>query len=143
MGIFCLVKSKQSYQHYLSYEKDGNGNESSLLFENWQMTRNIALGAGASFVCIYSFAFLLIFWAGMLHKQQRKVVSGCGMTLFLIGAWVVFAFSCVVDVVILVLAFDQDNVVYIEIVWAAFVGHVVSWLAMLVNEEMARRWIAD
>lgn len=79
----------------------------------------------------------------MLHKQQRKVVSGCGMTLFLIGAWVVFAFSCVVDVVILVLAFDQDNVVYIEIVWAAFVGHVVSWLAMLVNEEMARRWIAD
>lgn len=65
------------------------------------------------------------------------------MTIFLIAAWIIFAFSFVVDVVILVLAFDSDNVVYVEIVWAAFIGHGVSWLLMLANEEMARRWVKD
>lgn len=65
------------------------------------------------------------------------------MTVFLIGAWIVFAFSFLVDVVVLVLAFDVDNVVYVELVWGAFLGHSVGWLLMLVNEEMARRWVAD
>lgn len=143
MGILCLVKTEEAFNAYMSYEEEGNGNESSVLFEQWQMLRNVALGSGAACVSIYSLAFLLIFWAGMQHKMRRKVVSGCCMTIFLIGAWIVFAFSFVIDVVILVLAFDNDNVVYPEIVWAAFIGHGISWLLMLVNEEMARRWIAE
>ena len=143
MGILCLVKTDEAYHAYITYEENGNGNESSVLFESWQMCRNIALGAGASCVSIYSLAFLLVFWSGMQHKMRRKVVSGCCMTFVLIGAWILFAFSFVVDVVVLVLAFDVDNVVYPEIVWAAFIGHSVAWLGMLVNSEIARRWIAD
>lgn len=127
----------------MAYEKEGNGNESSLLFDTWQMSRNIALGAGASCVSILSLAFILIFWSGMQHKQRRHVVSTCTMTFFLIGAWILFAFSFVVDVVVLVLAFDEDNVVYPEIVWAAFLGHCLAWLCMLVNEELSRRWEED
>ncbi|KAL3796544.1 hypothetical protein HJC23_009675 [Cyclotella cryptica] len=141
MGVASIVKSDQAYQAHINYQEQGNGSESSALFETWQMARNIALGAGASSVVIYSLAFLLVFWSGMHHKMKRKVVSGCCMTLFLIGGWIVFAFSFVVDVVVLVLAFDVDNVVYPEIVWAAFIGHNVSWLLMLVNSEMARRWV--
>lgn len=127
----------------MAYEKEGNGNESSLLYDTWQMCRNIALGAGASCVSIFSLAFILIFWAGMQYKQRRHAVSTCVMTFFLIGAWILFAFSFVVDVVVLVLAFDEDNVVYPEIVWAAFLGHCLAWLCMLVNEELARRWEED
>lgn len=143
MGILCLYKTNEAYNAYREYEEEGNGDQSFALFDAWQMSRNVALGAGASCVSIYSLAFLLIFWAGMQHKMKRKVVSGCCMTMFLIGAWIVFAFSFLVDVVVLVLAFDEDKVVYSEIVWAAFIGHTISWLGMLVNEEMARSYIAE
>ncbi|KAL7482353.1 hypothetical protein ACHAW6_008015 [Cyclotella cf. meneghiniana] len=141
MGVVSIVKSDEAFQAHINYEEEGNGKQSSALFEAWQMARNIALGAGASCVVVYSLAFLLVFWSGMHHKMKRKVVPGCCMNLFLIGGWIVFAFSFVVDVVVLVLAFDVDNVVYPEIVWAAFIGHNVSWLLMLVNSEMARRWV--
>lgn len=148
MGILCLIKTDEAYHAFFSYEEysntnNSNTNEESTLFNEWQMARNIALGSGAASVSVFSLSFLLIFWSGMQYKLKRKVVSSCCMTVFLIGAWIVFAFSFVVDVVVLVLAFDVDNVVYPEIVWAAFLGHAVGWLLMLVNEEMARRWVDE
>jgi hypothetical protein len=141
LGVASIVKTNEAYDAHVVYKVEGNGNESSVLFEDWQMARNVALGAGASCACIFSLAFLFVFWSGMRHKLKRKVVSGCCMTMSLIGAWIVFAFTFVVDVVVLVLAFDDDNVVYPAIVWAAFIGHNVSWLLMLVNSETARRWV--
>jgi hypothetical protein len=153
LGILCLVKTNEAYDAYMSYQEytsnnsnnnsTNNSTEESILFDTWQMNRNIALGSGAASVSIFSLSFLLIFWSGMQHKLKRRVVSSCCMTVFLIGAWIVFAFSFLVDVVVLVLAFDVDNVVYVELVWGAFLGHSVGWLLMLVNEEMARRWVAD
>jgi hypothetical protein len=80
----------------------------------------------------------LVFWSGVNHKMKRKVVAGFVMAGTLISGWIVFALTFLVDVVVLVLAFDEDNVVYPEVVWAAFIGNVVAWLLMLTHSEMAR-----
>ncbi|KAL7482354.1 hypothetical protein ACHAW6_008016 [Cyclotella cf. meneghiniana] len=139
LGICSVVRSNDAYEAHIDYEEESNGNRSGSLYETWQMARNTALGTGAAAVVCFSLAFLLVFWSGMNHKMSRKVNPGFCMAGCFISGWIVFALTFLVDVVVLVLAFDEDNVVYPEVVWAAFIGNIVAWLLMLTHSEMARR----
>ncbi|KAL7508808.1 hypothetical protein ACHAXN_005883 [Cyclotella atomus] len=139
LGICSVVRSNDAYEAHIDYEEEGSTNKSGTLYETWQMARNTALGTGAAAVVCFSLAFLLVFWSGINHKMYRGVQPGFCMAGCLISGWIVFALTFLVDVVVLVLAFDSDNVVYPEVVWAAFVGNVVAWLLMLTHSELARR----
>lgn len=141
LGICAVVRSNDAYEAHIDYEEETSGLKSGTLYETWQMARNTALGTGAAAVVCFSLAFLLVFWSGVNHKMKRKMTSGFVMSGTLISGWIVFALTFLVDIVVLVLAFDEDNVVYPEVVWAAFIGNVVSWLLMLTHSELARRVI--
>jgi ABC-type Fe3+ transport system permease subunit len=144
LGICSVVRTNDAYDAHLDYEEESTYSSnirqrSGSLYETWQMARNTALGTGASAVVCFSLAFLLVFWSGMQYKMKRKVVPGFCMTGLFISGWIVFALTFLIDVVVLVLAFDEDNVVYPEVVWAAFIGNVAAWLLMMTHSELARR----
>ena len=141
LGTCAVVKANDAYEAHIDYEEEGDGTKTGTLYSEWQMARNPSLGPGPASVVCFSLAFLLVFWSGVNHKMRRRVQPGFCMAGTLISGWIVFALTFLVDVVVLVLAFDEDNVVYPSVVWAAFIGNVAGWLLMLTHSELARRVI--
>eukprot|EP01082_Thalassiosira_pseudonana_P008866 g7813.t1 g7813 contig26:339476-340333(-) len=139
MGIVSVTKTNTAYEVHETWLDEASGSKSGSLFEEWQMARNVALGTGAAAVMCFSVSTLLVFYSGMTHKMKRKAKGGYCLTGFLIAGWIVFAMTFINDIVILVLAFDEDNIIYPEVVWSALIGNIFAWLLMFGYSEMARR----
>jgi hypothetical protein len=58
---------------------------------------------------------------------------------FLIAACVIFCLTFINELIVLVLAFNVDQVIYPEVVWSALIGSILSWMLMFGYSEMARR----
>lgn len=130
-GIFCVFK------FYESFDAREAGVETS--DEEFIVNRTVAIGtAGASALC-FTIAILGAFYAGLRHKSKGDGGGHCCMGGFLISGGIIFCLTCINELIVLVLAFDRENVIYPEVVWSALIGNIISWMLMFGYSEMARR----
>jgi hypothetical protein len=73
----------------------------------------------------------------MSKSDGRK--GHCCMGGFLMAGGVIFCLVFIIDLIVLVLAFDSENAIYPEIIWSALIGSILSWMLMFGYSEMARR----
>ena len=131
MGIVCVVKTYGAYEHRQSETTDR---------EAYIICRTVALGTGAAGTMCFTISTLLSFYAGTHHKMKNEDKKGsCCLGGFLIAGWIIFCLTFINNLVIMVLAFDDDNVIYPELVWSALIGSMLSWMLMFGFSEMARR----
>ncbi|KAL3815872.1 hypothetical protein ACHAXA_010262 [Cyclostephanos tholiformis] len=130
-GIFCVFKS------YESFDSREAGVDTS--DEDYIVNRTVAIGTGGASTLCFTIAILGAFYAGMRHKSKGDGGAHCCMGGFLIAGGVIFCLTCINELIILVLAFDSENVIYPEVVWSALIGNIISWMLMFGYSEMARR----
>jgi hypothetical protein len=130
-GIVCVFKS---YEAFDLREAGADTDD-----EEYAVSRTIALGTGAASTICFTIAILGAFYAGMRHKSKSNGKAHCCMGGFLIAACIIFCLTFINGLIILVLAFDIENVIYPEVVWSALIGSILSWMLMFGYSEMARR----
>ena len=131
-GIACVIKTYEAF----------DGREAGLTHddEEYVVDRTVAVGTGAAATLCFTIATLCSFYAGMRHKSRSKSKkTHCCAGGLVIAAWIIFCLTFVNDLIILVLAFDGDNVIYPEVVWSALIGSILSWMLMFGFSEITRR----
>ena len=132
-GIVCVFKAYESF----------DARESGIDIKNaaYEVSRTIALGTGGASTLCFTIAILLSFYAGMRHKEKAPpgASNHCCMGGFLIAACVTFCLTFINELIVLVLAFNVNQVIYPEVVWSALIGSILSWMLMFGYSEMARR----
>ena len=111
---------------------------------NYLSTRHMAIGCGAASTLCFTVATLCSFYAGMKYamkwnSNQKKEKQNCCMSGFVIAAWVIFSMTFILNLILLVMAFDTMTRVYPDAVWVAFLGSLFAWLLMFGYSEMTRR----
>jgi hypothetical protein len=137
-GIVCVFKAYESFD---VREEAGSIDMNITNDERFEVSRTIAIGTGGASTLCFTIAILLSFYAGMRHKEKAPpgASSHCCMGGFLIAACVIFCLTFINELIVLVLAFNIDQVIYPEVVWSALIGSILSWMLMFGYSEMARR----
>lgn len=131
-GIVCVFKSYEAFDA----REAGVGIED----DEYIVNRTIAMGTGAASTLCFTIAILGAFYAGMRHMSKSDGRKGhCCMGGFLMAGGVIFCLVFIIELIVLVLAFDSENVIYPEIIWSALIGSILSWMLMFGYSEMARR----
>mmetsp|Transcript_2669 Transcript_2669/g.4757 ORF Transcript_2669/g.4757 Transcript_2669/m.4757 type:complete len:299 (-) Transcript_2669:218-1114(-) len=129
-GIACVCKTYEAYDGRIA----GLPND----HEDYVVDRTVAVGTGGASVLSFTISTLCSFYAGMKHKAKAKR-EHCCQAGFVIASWIIFCLTFINALIILVLAFDEENIIYPEVVWSALVGSILSWMLMFGYSEMARR----
>ena len=134
-GSVCIVKTYHADDARIESKEAGQDQ-----FENEEYTtaRTVALGMGAVSTLCFTIATLCSFYAGLRHKMKNGA-KHCCLDGLLISGWVIFCLTFITNLIILVLAFDAENIIYPEVVLVAFMGSLLSWFLMFGYSEMARR----
>eukprot|EP00578_Thalassiosira_sp_NH16_P014507 CAMPEP_0181119718 /NCGR_PEP_ID=MMETSP1071-20121207/23751_1 /TAXON_ID=35127 /ORGANISM="Thalassiosira sp., Strain NH16" /LENGTH=219 /DNA_ID=CAMNT_0023204283 /DNA_START=201 /DNA_END=857 /DNA_ORIENTATION=+ len=116
-GAVCISNTYQTEEIRLQAE-DGDLSED----EDYIITRTVAIGTGGAYALCFTIATLCSFYAGVKNtskwsKEDRKKKEHCCMSGFVIAAWVIFCFTFITDLIILVWTFDEDKPVYPIVVW--------------------------
>ncbi len=75
--------------------------------------------------------------AGKVYKKNAK--GSCCLDAFMIAAWIIFFLTFVYNTILIVLAFNPENVRYPAVVLVGFSGCILAWLLMLGYSELARQ----
>ena len=131
-GLACVFKTYEAYDWRMA----GLDPED----EDYAVARAVAVGCGGAATLCFVIATLCSFYAGMRHKSKsRGNKKHCCLGGLVIAGWILFCLCFINALIILVLAFDDENVIYPEVVWTALIGSVLSWMMMFGYSEMARR----
>jgi len=131
-GIVCVFKSYEAF--------DAREAGVDIEDDEYIVNRTIAMGTGAASTLCFTIAILGAFYAGMRHMSKSDGTKGhCCMGGFLMAGGVIFCLVFIIELIVLVLAFDSENVIYPEIIWSALIGSILSWMLMFGYSEMARR----
>lgn len=131
LGFICVGKVYDVFEHSM---------ESDYVSEYFVVNRQVALGIGAFATLCYCIAFMLAFYAGMKYKiKQQKKKKQCCRDGLLIAAWVIFCLTSINNLIILILAFDEEARIYPEVALCAVIGSIVAWLFVFGWAEMTRR----
>lgn len=98
------------------------------------------MGTGAAATLCFTIAILCSFYAGIRHKTKSKAKKEhtC-LSAFVLAGWIIFSLTFILELICLVLAFDEDVPIYPEMVWTALIGSIVAWMLMFGYSELARR----
>lgn len=131
LGSICVRKV---------YDVFENSMESDYVSDYFVVNRQVALGIGAFATLCYCIAFMLAFYAGMKYKLKCKEnEKKCCRDGLLIAAWVIFCLTSINNLIILILAFDEEARIYPEVALCAVLGSIVAWLFVFGWAEMTRR----
>ncbi|KAL3761742.1 hypothetical protein ACHAWU_001258 [Discostella pseudostelligera] len=130
-SVVCIFKTYEAFDLYEAGVDTGD--------EHYSITRTVAISTGGASVLSFTIATFCSFYAGMRHRHDGHGDGHCCLDGFIIAGWVVYCIAFINDLIILVLAFDEDNVVYPEVVWSALVVSIFAWMLMFGFSEMARR----
>jgi hypothetical protein len=61
----------------------------------------------------------------------------------MIAGGIIFAVTMMYDIIVLVLSFDMNNIMYPGVVVAGFCGSIFAWLLVLTYSEIARKLTLD
>lgn len=139
--VFGTVAVTETYDAFESTTGGTYVDLEGLLTDPYYIThRTYALAAGCGSTLSFAVATLLSFYSGMVHRERRgRKEMNCCQSFSLVGGWLLFGITFVFDMIIIVLAFDQENIVYPETVWAALIMNILSWMMMFAYSEIARR----
>ena len=132
LGFVCVGKVYDVFEHSM---------ESDYVSDYFVVNRHVALGIGAFATLCYCIAFMLAFYAGMKYKVKCKKneKKQCCRDGLLIAAWVIFCLTSMNNLIILILAFDEEARIYPEVALCAVFGSIVAWLFVFGWAEMTRR----
>lgn len=133
LGFICVGKVYDVFEHSM---------ESDYVSDYFVVNRQIALGIGAFATLCYCIAFMLAFYAGMKYKMKcdkKEKKKQCCRDGLLIAAWVIFCLTSINNLIILILAFDEEARIYPEVALCAVIGSIVAWLFVFGWAEMTRR----
>jgi len=135
-------------QTYMAHDELAEGLDSSKYFEvieipndeneEYMVHRTMALGMGFASVMCFTIATLCSFYAGTRHRAKAEKEHCCEAG-FLIASWIIFSLTFVMDLIILAMAWNEENLIYPEAVNVGFIGSALSWMFMFGYSEMARR----
>mmetsp|Transcript_7070 Transcript_7070/g.14944 ORF Transcript_7070/g.14944 Transcript_7070/m.14944 type:complete len:319 (-) Transcript_7070:161-1117(-) len=139
--VFGTVAVTQTYDAFESTSEGRYIDLEGLLEDPIYITnRTYALAAGCGSTFSFTVASLLSFYTGLVHRNKRgRKEMSCCQSFSLVGGWLLFGVTFVFDMIIIVLAFDQENIIYPETVWAALIMNILTWMMMFAYSEMARR----
>lgn len=134
LGFICVGKVYDVFEHSM---------ENDYISDYFVVNRQIALGIGAFATLCYCIAFMLAFYAGMKYKikcdKKKEKKKQCCRDGLLIAAWVIFCLTSINNLIILILAFDEEARIYPEVALCAVIGSIVAWLFVFGWAEMTRR----
>lgn len=132
LGFICVGKVYDVFEHSM---KGDSGSDYFIV------NRQLALGMGAFATLCYCIAFMLAFYAGMKYKMKstKKEKKQCCRDGLLIAAWVIFCLTSVNNLIILILAFDEEARIYPEVALTAVIGSIVAWVCIFWWAELTRR----
>ncbi len=132
LGFVCVGKVYDVFEHSM---------ENDYVSDYFVVNRQVALGIGAFATLCYCIAFMLAFYAGMKYKMKcdKKEKKQCCRDGLLIAAWVIFCLTSINNLIILILAFDEEARIYPEVALCAVIGSIVAWLFVFGWAEMTRR----
>ena len=139
---FGIVAVTESFAAFETREKyaDNIVPQDSHDYAEYHVDRTMALAAGCAATLCFTIATLTSFYSGMRHRNR---VPGkpphCCLGGFLVAGWIVFCLTFINDLIILVLAFDEENVIYPEVVITGLSGSIFAWMLMFGYSEIARR----
>ncbi len=131
-SIVCVIKTYEAFDHY----EAGVDTSSD---EEYSLNRTVAISTGGASVLAFTIATFCSFYAGMRHRHHGHGDGHCCLDGFIIAGWVIYCIAFINDLIILVLAFDEDNVIYPEVVWSALIVSIFAWMLMFGFSEIARR----
>ncbi len=134
LGFICVGKVYDVFEHSM---------DNDTISDYFVVNRQIALGIGAFATLCYCIAFMLAFYAGMKYKikcdKDEKNEKQCCRDGLLIAAWVIFCLTSINNLIILILAFDEEARIYPEVALCAVIGSIVAWLFVFGWAELTRR----
>ena len=130
-SIVCVIKT---YEAFDQYEAGVDTRQ-----EEYSVIRTVAIATGGASVLAFTIATFCSFYAGMRHRHHGAGDGHCCLDGFIIAGWVIYCIAFINDLIILVLAFDEDNVIYPEVVWSALIVSIFAWMLMFGFSEIARR----
>ena len=132
LGFICVGKVYDVFEHSM---------ENDYVSDYFVVNRQVALGIGAFATLCYCIAFMLAFYAGMKYKMKCKTKEKkqCCRDGLLIAAWVIFCLTSINNLIILILAFDEEARIYPEVALCAVIGSIAAWLFVFGWAEMTRR----
>jgi len=139
---FGIVSVTQSYAAFETREQytDNVVPRDSHDYAEYHVDRTMALAAGCAATLCFTIATLTSFYSGMRHRSRGAGnPAHCCLGGFLVAGWIIFCLTFINDLIILVLAFDEENVIYPEVVITALSGSLLAWMLMFGYSEIARR----
>ncbi len=118
---------------------DGHHTGLSVTDKDYSVDRTVTMATGVASQLCLTIATLCSFYAGMRHASRGKGKGGSCRAGFLITSWIVFALTFINVLIVLVLAFNKENIIYPKVVWSALIGSILAWMLMFGYAEMARR----
>eukprot|EP00578_Thalassiosira_sp_NH16_P007167 CAMPEP_0181125148 /NCGR_PEP_ID=MMETSP1071-20121207/26880_1 /TAXON_ID=35127 /ORGANISM="Thalassiosira sp., Strain NH16" /LENGTH=294 /DNA_ID=CAMNT_0023210541 /DNA_START=250 /DNA_END=1134 /DNA_ORIENTATION=+ len=138
LSIACIVTTFAAEDSRIEAEDAGDEDLSDN--EQYSMDRSVALMLGCAAGLCFTIATLCSFYAGMRHKSKGDAKKEhCCLSGFVIAAWIVFCMTSITNLIVLVLAFDAENIIYPEVVLVGFVGNMLSCMLMFGYSELARK----
>lgn len=137
LGFICVGKVYDVFEHSL---------ESDYVSDYLVVNRQVALGIGAFGTLCYFIAFMLAFYAGMKYKmkskkekKKEKKKHKCCRDGLLIASIILFGLTFMNNLIILVLAFDEEARIFPEVALCAVFGSIAAWICVFGWAEMTRR----
>lgn len=109
--------------------------------EQYKSERILAIGMAAASAFCFTVAILFLFFAGLRYKKRGEREGRMNISsAFSIAAWITFVMVLILNIIILVVSFDDDlKPIWPEGIWIAVIGNFMSWLFMFGYAEVSRR----
>ena len=137
-GIGCIVATYEAEDTRQTANKYGDTDMSDN--HDYINVRNVAVGAGAIATLLFTIATFCLFYTGMRYKTKGEGDGHMSRGGLVIAGWVLFCITFILNLVILVVAFDDDvKPIWPGGVWTALICNILSWLFMFGYSEVSRR----
>jgi hypothetical protein len=133
-GTGCIAMTYNA--DYERQQAEAVGDENLSDNSDYKSNRNIALGLGCITAFCFTIATMSIAAAGVQYKKNSK--GSCCLDAFMIGGWIIFSLSFIYSLILIVLAWDPENITYPGTAVVGFIGCTLAWLLMLGYSELAR-----
>ena len=134
-GTACIAVTYKA--DYARQQAEVVGDEDLSDNSVYRTNRTVALSLGCIASFCFTFATISMAVAGKKYKQNAK--GSCCLDAFVIAGWIIFVLTFIYNLILIVMAFDPENVTYPGVVLVGFAGCILAWLLMLGYSELARQ----
>ncbi len=122
--------------NYAREQAEAKGDEDMSDNAEYRENRTVALSLGSISAFCFTLAQICTAAAGTYYMKKNK--ARCCLDALMIGGWIIYFLTLIYNLILIVLAFDIENVTYPGVVLVGFCGSILAWLLMLGYSELAR-----